>query len=135
MRIADFPGFDVARPPRRESARARRWPNRTRGPGKIESLAAELRQPFDFTKGAPVLRVTMSPSVGEAGLACVANWHEGSCLFDLQDDPGQETPIDDPDVVARLTGEIVRHLDAHDAPKDAYRRYGLEEARTAALVS
>ncbi len=100
-----------------------------------ELKTAELRAPFDFTKGAPVLRMQMSPSVGEAGLACVANWHEGNCLFDLETDPGQETPIDDPAVVARLTEEIIRHLDMHDAPGDAYRRYGLQKARTTALVS
>lgn len=111
-------------------------------PSHLESLfsvtelqTAELRQPFDFTKGVPVLRVTMSPSVGEAGLACVANWHDGSCLFDLHSDPLQESPIHDSNVLARLTEDIIRHLDKHDAPKDAYRRYGLQKAQTTVLVS
>lgn len=111
-------------------------------PSHLESLfsanelkTAELHKPFDFTKNIPLLRVKMSPTVGEAGLACVANWQEGSCLFDLHNDPEQTNPVEDPEVVARLTNKIVRHLDAHDAPSEIYRRYGLRKARTTALAS
>ena len=91
-----------------------------------EMKSAELAGPFDFTKGTPVMKIDMSPHVVESGLDCVANWGEGSCLYDLSNDPGQQTPIDDPEAVDRLCNEIVRHLVRHDAPKEIYAHYGLE---------
>ncbi len=98
----------------------------------VEELrTTELVGPFDFTKGVPMMKVEMSSEVGEAGLECVANWGEGSCLFDLSTDPGQETPIDDPATIECLNRCIVEHLIRHDAPEEIYAHYGLEEWRTA----
>ncbi|MHA1567559.1 MAG: sulfatase [Alphaproteobacteria bacterium] len=90
-----------------------------------ELKSAEMVDPFDFTKGAPVMKIIMSPDVNESGLDCVANWGGGSCLFDLDSDPKQHTPIDDLVVVERLCGYIVSHLVQHDAPVEIYTRYGL----------
>nr|WP_306267802.1 sulfatase [Pararhizobium sp. IMCC3301] len=99
----------------------------------IEELkSAELVAPFDFTKGAPVMRYTLNPDIGETGVACVANWGEGSCLFDLESDPKQETPIDDPAIIDRLNQCIIDHLTQHNAPEEVFAHYGLEKLRLAA---
>jgi hypothetical protein len=100
-----------------------------------ELRTAELVQPFDFTKGAPMMRVQMAPGIDESGLACVANWGDGSCLFDLFVDPGQEHPIDDPQVVDRLNEHIVEHLAGHDAPAEIYAHYGLVGTERSAQVA
>jgi hypothetical protein len=104
-------------------------------PSHLESMfsteelsTAELVAPFDFTKGAPLMRMTMSPDVGESGLECVARWNGGSCLFDLKADPRQEHPIEDAAVIARLTSLIVEQLRRHDAPREIFAHYGLEES-------
>ncbi len=100
-----------------------------------ELKSAELVRPFDFTKGAPLMRVQMAPDIGETGLACVANWGDGSCLFDLSIDPGQQNPIDDQQVVDRLNDRIVEHLASHDAPREIYAHYGLVEREKSANVA
>lgn len=97
-----------------------------------ELKSAELVAPFDFTKGAPVMRYTLNPDVGETGIACVANWGKGSCLFDLDCDPKQENPINDPAVIDRLNRCIVDHLTQHDAPEEVFAHYGLQKLRLAA---
>lgn len=91
-----------------------------------EMRSAELVQPFDFTKGSPMMRITLGPDIGETGRECVANWHDGSCLFDLENDPGQLEPLDDPQTIGRLTSAIVDHLQRHNAPTEIYAHYGLE---------
>lgn len=96
-----------------------------------ELKSAELVPPFDFTKGAPVMRYTLDLDVGETGATCVANWGAGSCLFDLASDPKQENAIDDPATVARLNQCIVEHLKLHNAPDELFAHYGLEDARMA----
>ena len=46
-------------------------------------------------------------------------------LYDLQTDPGQTTPLDDPEVEARLIARMVEMMAENEAPPEAYRRYGL----------
>ncbi|BDU39870.1 sulfatase [Vibrio nigripulchritudo] len=95
-----------------------------------ELKTAELVSPFDFTKGVPVLQITPSQENTETGIECVKNWgHQGSCLFDLSNDPKQLNAIDDPDVTERLNIAIVKHLERHDAPEDIYEYYGLTAHR------
>ena len=91
-----------------------------------EIRAASLSQPFDFTKGAPLLRVPMSPQNGEAGLDAVRNRPDALQLFDLARDPGQENPIENPALVARFRREIAAHMARHDAPAEMYDLYGLD---------
>lgn len=96
-----------------------------------EMQSAQMVPPFDFTKGSPVMRIELDPDIGETGRDCVANWHDGSCLFDLHADPGQLTPINDPDTIERLTSAIVEHLVAHNAPEEIYAHYGVDMHRLA----
>ena len=87
---------------------------------------AEMSGPFDFTKGAPTMRVTLSSRPGESGLSILSNWTDGHVLYDLANDPGQTTPIVDPVTEARLYDAIISHFRAHDAPEEIYAHYGLD---------
>ncbi|WP_159590413.1 sulfatase [Chelativorans xinjiangense] len=96
----------------------------------VEELAgAQLVEPFDFTKGVKLMRMHMSPGVGEAGFELVARWQDGSCLFDLERDPDQSEPIRDPQTVERLTSLIEDHLRLHDAAPEVFAHYALVTER------
>ena len=47
-----------------------------------------------------------------------------SQLFDLQIDPGQTTPLDDPEKVAQMCQLIIDNMVKLDAPVEAYCRFG-----------
>ncbi len=92
----------------------------------IEELqTAELVEPFDFTKGAPLLKVRMDPKNGQVGQDGLSLEGCETVLFDLHNDPKQENPISAPDVEARLAAEIEQHFDRHDAPLELYDHFSL----------
>ncbi|WP_029375506.1 sulfatase [Oceanicola sp. S124] len=106
-------------------------------PSQMEELfsvrdlsTAELVEGFDFSQGAPLLRIRLSEKLGEAGMGILDNWHEGHVLYDLSSDPGQTRPIEDAAVEARLLDAICAHLRAHDAPRDLYDHYALTDRTT-----
>jgi arylsulfatase A-like enzyme len=86
--------------------------------------AAELVPPFDFTKGAPLLRIPAlreneRTEIGRKFLAT------NSVLYDLATDPQQLHPVDAPAVVARLLTEARAVAVQHDAPPEVLGRFGL----------
>jgi arylsulfatase A-like enzyme len=101
-------------------------------PFTVEELrTARLVPPFDFTKGVPLLgidalkdakRVPNNDGIGFDDL--------GTRLYDLRNDPQQLTPVQNHNVSARLYGEMIRELRAHDTPAEVYRWYGLETYTT-----
>ena len=101
----------------------------------VEELqSAELCPPFDFTKGAPVMRMRMSSKIGETGRHCVANWNGTSGLYDLENDPSQKHPIENQQVVERLTKMLIAEFERHGAPLEIYAHYGLETPVSAGAV-
>jgi hypothetical protein len=101
----------------------------------VEELqSAQLSPPFNFTKGAPVMRMRMSSQIGEIGRQCVANWDGTSMLYDLKTDPCQKYPIENQEIVKRLTGMLVAELERHDAPEEIYAHYGLETPVSAGVA-
>ncbi len=79
-----------------------------------------MAEPFDFTKGCPVMKIP-----GRGG-----TWRGmhrfGTLLFDLDMDPRQEHPIQDPKVEARMVRLMGELLEASDAPPEQWRRLGLQ---------
>ncbi len=75
-----------------------------------------------------MMRVTLANKIGESGMNVVANWDAGNVLYDLVSDPAQTTPIDAPEIEARLADAISEHFEAHDAPDELYAHYGLARA-------
>ena len=49
----------------------------------------------------------------------------GTMLFDLEQDPKQEHPIQDEAVEARMKMNMVRLMEENDAPAEQYVRLGL----------
>ena len=82
-----------------------------------ELASAELAPPFSFTKGAPVLKVP-GWSMGTA-------WSYGTLLYDLEADPGQERPLDDPGLELRMAQMLVDLMRASEAPAEQFARLGL----------
>ncbi|BDZ40177.1 sulfatase [Microbacterium suwonense] len=81
--------------------------------------AAELVPPLGFTKEMPVLRV---PALAPTNPAAF-----GSMLFDLQNDPEQREPMDDPRIELRMAQLLVEAMRAAEAPAEQYTRLGLPE--------
>lgn len=78
----------------------------------------ELRTPFSFTKGCPVLRV---PAL------CMAPKKGGTALYDLDEDPNQQHPLDDPEMEEMLCRKMVELLEENDTPEEVYLRFGLKK--------
>jgi len=93
-------------------------PTHMRSRFSVEELQnVELADPWPFTKGCRTLRIP-----GRTW----RNPHEfGTLLFDLEADPHQERPIDDPAVAEMMTQHLVRLMQASDAPAEQYERLGL----------
>ncbi|MGB2319266.1 MAG: sulfatase [Candidatus Puniceispirillum sp.] len=91
-----------------------------------ELLGATLHPSFSFTKGAQVLR--LNPKVSDAGdpieVQGLPFADMTSALYDLASDPGQSTPIDAPDVIAKFQGYIIDNMIKMDAPPEAFERFG-----------
>jgi hypothetical protein len=94
-----------------------------------ELRGASLAEPFAFTKGVPLLKVPVietSPmynNYGPGGLL-----ENETRLYDLKTDPGQEQPLQDEAIEARMA-ELMRELmQANEAPPEALTRVQLGEA-------
>jgi len=78
---------------------------------------ATMAQPFSFTKGCPTMKIPAR---------AWTNPHQfGTLLFDLEQDPAQEHPIEDAAVEERMTAHLVRLMRENDAPEEQFERLGL----------
>jgi hypothetical protein len=84
-----------------------------------ELKTATLAGPFSFTKGLQVLRTEARPWIKAHPF--------GTLLFDLERDPRQEHPLDDPQVEAMMIGHMIRLLVENDAPPEQFERLGLAQ--------
>ena len=89
-----------------------------------ELAPATLHRGFDFTCGAPVLRLPARAdakrSPRQGGFADTA-----TVLYDLAADPGQTSPFRDAGLEAELCGLIRGEMAAHEAPAELYTRFDL----------
>ncbi|MEX3007109.1 sulfatase [Hoeflea sp. TYP-13] len=92
-----------------------------------ELQTAELSAPFDFTKGAPLMKIRLDPSNTQLGNDNHTLEDIGTALYDLDADPGQENPLVDTQTADRLAQMIAGHFARHDAPPELYAHFGLEE--------
>lgn len=93
-----------------------------------ELKTAEMAGPFDFTKGAPVMKIKLDPGNTQVGNDGQALENCNSVLFDLDVDPKQEQPIVDASITNRLATRIGEHFYRHDAPPELYGHFGLSES-------
>ncbi|MFP4380672.1 MAG: sulfatase [Candidatus Sumerlaeia bacterium] len=91
--------------------------NRMFGVNELQEI--EMAPPFSFTKGCPLMKI---PS------GAWKDYHAyGTMLFDLEKDPEQNHPIDDPEVEERMIRLMVDLMQANDCPKEQFERLGLTE--------
>jgi arylsulfatase A-like enzyme len=82
-----------------------------------ELVRAELAAPFSFTKGAPVLKIP--------AWAMGTPWAHGTLLYDLETDPAQDRPLDEPELELRMATMLTELMRENDAPLEQYERLGL----------
>ncbi|MEU1803779.1 sulfatase [Streptomyces sp. NPDC019937] len=78
----------------------------------------EPADPLPFTKG---LRTLLIPTTG----GWMNPWRHGTLLFDLDNDPGQQHPLDDPETELRMLRLLADLLHASDAPRSQFERLGI----------
>ncbi len=103
-------------------------PCHMRGQFSLEEMRdTSLHEGFSFTKGIPLMKIK-----GRDDSARVPN-HDAlgfqdteTRLFDLLNDPEEQNPIRNPQVVNRLKERFRTIMVEHDAPKEMYRRFALD---------
>lgn len=101
-------------------------------PGAIgvkEMNSVEKHPGFEFTKGMPVWKMTGGYGINDMGFPPRKLMDFGTLLFDLEKDPRQEHPIEDPRTEDRLKQNMARLMLENDAPEEQYVRLGLEKER------
>ena len=79
----------------------------------------QLAEPFSFTKGCRTLKIKTggpypkSPEYGRTS------------LFDVQNDPKQVSPMNDPAIEKRMIGHLKNWMKRCDAPAEQYERLGV----------
>ncbi len=98
-----------------------------------EMRTAALREPFDFTKGMPVLRIDALKDARRIPMHDNKLFDPGvgTTLYDIVADPRQLKPFRDDTIERRILAGIAREMRAHDAPDELYARYGLVPKRAA----
>jgi len=77
----------------------------------------EMGGPFSFTKGHKVMKILSGRW---------RDWHkQGTLLFDLEQDPAQENPIEDEAIEKRMIELMVGLMKDNDCPPEQFERLGL----------
>lgn len=84
-----------------------------------ELVGWEQAPPFSFTKGVPVMALSARHAFA------INSWEHGTLLWDLQEDPRQESPLVDDEIELRMLALLVDLLHESDAPASQYERLGL----------
>lgn len=83
-------------------------------PGEFEGV--EMAEPFSFTKGCKVMKIKKGDQMGNTN-------HFACMLFDLENDPNQNYPIENEDVKQRMISRIRACMMKNDATDEMYQRY------------
>ena len=99
-------------------------PTHMRGLFSVEEMkTAELYRGFGFTKGTPVMKLCAEED--ETGDTAM-KYSLGTVLYDLEKDPGQMHPVEDPKVEERMIRNMIRLMKENEAPVEQYVRLGLD---------
>lgn len=82
-----------------------------------EMRTAQMAQPFDFTKGCPVMRIDATTYTDAHSF--------GTLLFDIENDPKQQQPLQNEHVKQRMTELLIRLMTENHAPTEQFERLGL----------
>ena len=86
---------------------------------ELKEADRTLSDAFSFTKGAPVMKIPATPESSPQNTCYMYDDHlkYGDLLFDLQTDPREENPIQDPAVESRMVEAMSRLLHSSEAPR------------------
>ena len=91
-----------------------------------ELMLAEMADPFDFTKGCPVLKIPAAAGDAVRGSFNPQDEEEMStALFDLELDPGEARPMKDGEVERYMRDQMAQVMEANDAPNELFVRINL----------
>lgn len=96
-----------------------------------ELQTSELAPPFDFTKGAPTLRMKLDPKNTQVGQDGDTLEDCETTLYNVITDPRQETRLTEPEVEKRFEVEIADHFTTHDAPQELFKHFDLVKPNVA----
>lgn len=95
-------------------------PTHMRGLFSVDELQnLELAEPFDFTKGCRTLKILAHP--------WSSGFEHGTRLFDLDKDPKQEHPLQNPALEAQLLDQMIKLMKWNDAPQEQFERMGVND--------
>ncbi|MDE0347977.1 MAG: sulfatase, partial [Boseongicola sp.] len=86
---------------------------------------AELVRGFDFTKGAPLLKVPALQDAKRPPMQGGGYADTRTRLFDLSVDPRQQNPFRSQEVEARLNDGLCREMQSHEVPAEVFARFSL----------
>lgn len=92
-----------------------------------ELSSAELRAPFEFTDGMPVLKVPARDDAKRPPMQGGALAEPHNALYDLETDAEQRSPVALPAVEAGMVAAMKRLMERNEAPAELYRRFALTE--------
>ncbi len=78
----------------------------------------DIAEPFSFTKGCRTMKIAAKAWGG------MTSPFE-TLLFDIEHDPGQNNPINNPEVEKRMIDKMIELMKENDAPQEQYKRLGL----------
>jgi arylsulfatase A-like enzyme len=86
---------------------------------------AELAEPFSFTKNLKTMKLDASARIHPKNNKRQIEFP--TALYDLESDPEQKHPVDDPEVEKRMCNTTYRLMRANDAPEEQFERIGLSQ--------
>ena len=92
-------------------------------PDELQNI--ELAEPFSFTKGCRLLKIPTSHNISRNKINHIRP-DLPTLLFDLQNDPQQCHPLEDPGIEERMTDHMARLMRECDAPSEQYERLGIQ---------
>ncbi|XDZ64444.1 sulfatase [Alphaproteobacteria bacterium LSUCC0396] len=90
----------------------------------IEFEGATLVKPFAFLGNFPVMRLPAGRALVKGQGAQIED--TVTVLYDLESDPDQQNPINDPVTEERLIAEMIKIMQQTEAPPEAYARLGFD---------
>ena len=92
-----------------------------------ELVDATLNPPFSFTKGVPLLKLNTKSNEDGLAVECQGMSFQDcvSALYDIENDPSQEFPIENPETEKYLVKEMEIHMKKIDAPREMFDRLGI----------
>jgi hypothetical protein len=100
-------------------------PTHMRHPFDVQELQElTLSEPFSFSKGCRLLRI---PAAGGMPGGEPMEKPKDNLLFDLQQDPAQEHPLNDEKIEGRMVQQLIRLMKENDAPPELFRRLDIAE--------